>query len=49
MPVVTPRPFTSIETAKPVPHNAVLSGVIGASFNSSSLSPVMARQIKPRP
>ena len=49
MPVVTPRPFTSIDTVKAVPPNAVLSGAIGASSNSSSLSPVMATQISPLP
>src|SRR5437762_3330388 len=47
MPVVMSEPFTSIETVNAVPPNAVLSGDIGASSNSSRLSPVMARQINP--
>ena len=48
MPVVTPS-FASIETVNAVPCRAVLSGAIGARSSSSSLSPVMARQISPRP
>ena len=48
MPVVTPR-LASMDTVKPVLNGEVLSLTIIGRFRLSSFSPVMDRQMRPRP